>query len=74
MGWVWAGLVIPDEYRCVCGGTIPVPRQLTAPPAEAIQAMCSDLCGRLWEFSYDETGAFTGLSPQLASAVLGEAS
>jgi len=62
--------VLPDEFRCPCGATVPVPHQLFVPPARSIQAVCSDSCGRVWEFTYDESGAFTGSVPQPVPQVM----
>ena len=62
--------VILGWFRCTCGGTVPVPHQLLDPPSKTIQAICSDVCGRVWEFTYDEAGAFTGFPPELVPQVL----
>ena len=56
-----------DGHRllCICGGTVPVPRQLFEPPSSSLHAICSDNCGQVWEFTYDEAGVLAGSSPKL---------
>jgi len=54
------------QFPCPCGGTVPVPNQLFHPPSETLRAICTDVCGRVWEFTYDKAGGFSGNSPQLA--------
>ncbi len=53
-----------SEFRCTCGGVVPVPHQ-SDPSQLTMRAICSDACGRMWEFTYDDTGAYTGQVPQL---------
>ena len=58
-----------DEYQCICGGMVPVPHQMFRPPSTAMQAICSDVCGRVWEFAYFDSGEFTGQAPELVPPV-----
>lgn len=50
-------------FECHCGGTVPVPHNPLK--HRAIRGMCSNGCGRWWEFIYDEHGQWINQPPRL---------